>query len=197
MPSTAELPDAALSIGRRLRFLRAQATHLPRALSLLSRSSGALLPLWALCLVVAGLLPALSVFLTRAAVDALAAVASGGAWRPLVAPAAGLGVVLVVTEAIGAARRWLSHIQAERVGDELGERIQRQALAVPLENYDEPDFYDRLHRARSHAQQHPSALLESGGSLAQNALTLGAMAAVLLPFGAVWPLALLASAAPG
>ncbi|MEO1088073.1 MAG: hypothetical protein AAFY88_27890, partial [Acidobacteriota bacterium] len=106
------------SVTERLRFLRTQATHLPRALRLLSRSSGALLPLWALCLVVAGLLPALSVFLTRAAVDALAAVASGGAWRPLVAPAAGIGAVLVVTEAIGAARRWLSQVQAAKVGDE-------------------------------------------------------------------------------
>ncbi|MEM1181638.1 MAG: ABC transporter ATP-binding protein [Acidobacteriota bacterium] len=185
------------SLSERLRFLKGQAAHLPRALRILARSSGSLLPLWASCLVVAGLLPAGSVFLTREVVDGLAAVASGGPWRPLLLPAAALGGVLLATEAVAALRRWLSQLQAEKVGDELAARIQRQALAVDLENYDRPNFYDRLHRARTHAHQHPSALLESGGSLAQNGLTLVAMALVLLPFGAVWPLVLLLSAAPG
>ena len=49
---------------------------------------------------------------------------------------------------------------------------------MDLAFYESPEYYDRLDRARGEASSRPLALLESGGSLVPNGITLLAMAAI-------------------
>jgi ATP-binding cassette subfamily B protein len=67
---------------------------------------------------------------------------------------------------------------------------------VDLAFFETPDFYDNMYRARADASNRPLALLESSGSLVQNTVTVVAMAAVLIRYGAWLPPALLVSTLP-
>ena len=141
-----------------------------------------------------------TVCLTRLLVDQLvAAQADGGAWpsvRPALLVAALIGGVLLLAELLRSAAGWVRTAQAERVNDHISALIHEKSLAADLAFYESPEYHDHLHRARDQAGHRPVALVEGLGSLLQNGLTLLAMLAVLLPFGAWLPLALLASTLP-
>ena len=105
------------------------------------------------------------------------------------------GVVLLA-ELLRSLTNWVRAVQSELLKDHIQARLHEQSLAVDLAFYDSPEFYDHLHRAREEAPYRPLALLESVGGLAQNAVTLAAMGAVLLSFGLWLPVALLLSTVP-
>jgi ATP-binding cassette subfamily B protein len=140
------------------------------------------------------------VYLTRLLVDDLvAARAGGGTWaeaRPALVVAALTGAVLLLAELLRSAGAWVREAQAERVKDHISALIHQKSLAADLAFYETPEYHDHLHRARDQASYRPVALVESLGSLLQDGLTLLAMGAVLIPFGAWIPLALLASTLP-
>lgn len=187
-----ERPGDLLSTLRELR-------HLPAALGLVRRAAGWRTTVWLVLLVVQGVLPVLSVVLTKLFVDALvAAMKSGqpGAIRRPLLLAVALATVLLAMEVLRAATRWLRTAQGELVRDHITALIHERASAVDLAAYDSPGFYDLLHRARVDARHRPAALVENFGALLQASLTLLAMGAVLLRFGWWLPLALLASTAP-
>jgi ATP-binding cassette subfamily B protein len=140
------------------------------------------------------------VYLTKPLVDGLhAAVGRGTSWetvRPVLIVAVGIGVILVLTELLKAGLEWIGTAQAELVQDYITDLVHAKSASVDLAFYETPDFYDHLYRARGDASSRPLALLESSGSLVQNGVTLVAMAAVLLPYGAWLPPALLVSTLP-
>ena len=98
--------------------------------------------------------------------------------------------MLLLTELLKSINTWVREAQAGLVQDHITALIHRQSMAADLAFYDSPDFYDHLHRAREEAPYRPAFLIESLGSLLQNAVTLLAMAGVILRFG-YWPIAVL------
>jgi ATP-binding cassette subfamily B protein len=184
----------------KLRLALAQLAYLPRALGLVRAAAGRWAGLWIALLVVQGLLPVATVYLTRLLVDDIvAAQATGGAWpslRPALIAAVLLGGVLLVAELLRSAAGWVRAAQADLVRDHITGLIHEKSLHADLAFYESPEYHDRLHRARDQAGYRPLALVEGLGSLLQNGLTLLAMLAVLIPFGAWLPLALLASTLP-
>jgi ATP-binding cassette subfamily B protein len=194
------MTDSLRILATKLRGALAQLPYLPRALAL----AWAAAPRWALAwvtlLVAQGLLPVATVYLTRQLVDDLVAAQAGGAtWpgvRPALLTAALIGAVLLLAELLRSAADWVRAAQAELVKDHISALIHQQSVAADLAFYESPEFHDRLHRARDQAGYRPVALVEGLGSLLQNGLTLLAMGAVLVPFGAWIPLALLASTLP-
>jgi len=179
---------------------RTQLPYVPRALALAYRAAGALTIVWLLLLMVQGLLPVALVYLTKVLVDGVATViASGTGARNLItlAPsAAAMGGVLIATEVLAGVGRWLRTEQAEKVQDHVHELIHAQAMRLDLSYYDDPGYYDQLHRARVDALSRPAALLENVGALTQSLITLIAMAGVLLTFGLAIPLVLALSTIP-
>jgi len=155
---------------------------------------------WAILLVVQGLLPVVTVYLTRLLVDRLVGViGTGGLWesvRPILFPVALLFGVMALTELLESASDWLRTAQSEFIQDHVNGLIHEKSVAVDLAFYESPEYHDHLYRARDDASYRPLALLESMGGLLQNSLTLLAMAAMLIPYGAWLPVALLASTAP-
>ncbi|MBI3693752.1 MAG: ABC transporter ATP-binding protein, partial [Acidobacteria bacterium] len=187
-------------ITSKLRRVLAELPYLPRALGLVWQASRGWTTAWVALLVVQGLLPVATVYLTRPLVDRLVqAVRSGGAWpevRAALGPALLMGLVLLLGEALRSLTVWVRTAQSELVRDHITSLVHRKSIEADLAFYDSPDFYDHLHRARSEATHRPLALVENLGNVAQNGITLAAMLTVLLPFGAWLPVALLASTLP-
>ena len=191
---------AAAIFAHRLREGSAQLRQLPRAAGLVWTAGRGHAAAWAALLLLQGLLPVAAVHLTRLVVDGLVAAQKGeaapGEYGGLLALAIGLACVLVLSEALAAVTQWIRASVGERVADHVMLLIHRKSAEVDLAFYESADFYDRLHRARADAMYRPMAVLESAGLLIQGAITLAAMVVVLLPYGAMMPLALLAAAAP-
>jgi ATP-binding cassette subfamily B protein len=187
-------------VGLRLQKFVAQLRHLPRAIAMVWKAAHRLTALWILLLVIQGLLPVATVYLTRAIVNQLVvAVRSNGNWsavRHTLVLAAWIGAVMLATQLLRSATIWLRTAQSESVKDYVAGLIQQKSVEVDLAFYDSADFYDHLHRARTEAAHRPSALIEGIGTLLQSGITIAAMIAVLIPFGPILPLALLASAIP-
>lgn len=175
--------------------------HLLRAVKLVWEAAPRWAAAWAGVLVVQGLLPAALVYLTRALVDRLVRVmqAPGPSWesvQPLVPVATLMAGLLLADELLRGLGSWVRDCLSEQVQDHIRDRIHRQSLTVDLAYYDLPDYFDHLHRAQREAGYRPVLLLENLGGLAQNGLTLTAMAVILVPYGPWLPAALVLCTLP-
>jgi ATP-binding cassette subfamily B protein len=183
-----------------IRSARARFRELPRAIVLVWTAARGWTVAWLVLLVIQGLMPVITVYLTRTLVDRLAETLGAGViWprlHPLIVPAILLASTILVIELLRGVSTWVRTAQAEYLNDHVSDLIHRQSLAADLAFYEWPEYYDHLHRARGEAGYRPAALLESMGSLLQNGTTLMAMGVVLAPYGVWLPLVLLASTLP-
>lgn len=184
----------------RLRSALAQLFYLPRAFRLVWAAARGWTLAWVILLIFQGILPAVTVYLTRLVVNSLvAAIKAGASWESLqlvLVPAALMAGVLLLTELLQGALNWIRTVQSELMQDYISALIHEKAVAADLAFYESSDYHDKLERARSDASTRSLALLENSGSLVQNSITLLAMTAVLIPYGAWLPLALLISTLP-
>ncbi len=155
---------------------------------------------WIVLLVIQGLLPVASVYLTRLLVNSLVAIAGKGMeWesiRLILVPGVLMAGVLLLTEFLRSAIEWVRTAQSELVQDHISTLVHEKSVTVDLGFYESSEYYDHLNRARSDASGRSLALLENSGSLLQNSITLLAMAAILLPYGIWLPAFLLFSTLP-
>ena len=151
-------------------------------------------------LMVQGLLPAATVYLTKLVVDGVvAAVNSGSSWphvRHVLLLLLLLGGILLLMEVVRGGINWVRTVQAELLQDHITELIHEKSVTADLAFYELSDYYDHLHRARAEARYRPVALLGNLGALLQNSITLLAMAAILIPLGPWLALALMLSTLP-
>ncbi|MCL4294769.1 MAG: ABC transporter ATP-binding protein/permease [Anaerolineae bacterium] len=180
--------------------LTVQLSYLPKTMRLVWAASPGLTLTWGLMLVGQGVLPAVAVYLTKLLVDSLVAmIKANGSWesaRLTLILATLMAGAMVLTEILGSLSEWIRTAQAEFIQDHLRAMIQARSAAVDLAFYESPDYYDRLHRAQNDASTRPLSLLENGGSLLQNGITLVAMLTLMLPYGSWLPLVLLLSILP-
>ena len=180
--------------------VRRQLPYLPKALKLVWNAAPGWTTAWAVLLIVQGVLPVASVYLTRALVNSIVLlIDSGAGWAAVRLPlffVLLMALVLLAQTLLTSLSAWIRTAQSELVSDDLSDRIQVQALALDMTYYETPSYYDQLHRARIDAKNSPLLLLENMGNLVQNGITLVAMAGVLLPYGLWVPLALLLSTLP-
>ncbi|MGJ5673898.1 MAG: ABC transporter ATP-binding protein [Nostochopsis sp.] len=155
---------------------------------------------WILLLLVQGLLPGVTVYLTRYVVNSLVAgVGAGISWdniQTVLTPVGLMAGILLLTQFLQGASGLISTAQSELVQDHISELIHKQSVAIDYGCYESSEYYDQLERARGGAAGRSLALLESTGSLAQNTITLFTMAAILLPYGFWLPIILVISALP-
>jgi len=155
---------------------------------------------WAILLVVQGVLPAATVYLIRLLVDNLVAVmGTGASWesvQSLLVPAALMAGVLLLAAFLSSGTEWIRTAQSELIQDHISAAIHEKSMAVDVAFYESAAYHDRLERAQGDAKNRSLALLENSGSLLQNSITLLAMVAVLLAYGTWIPLVLLVSTTP-
>ncbi len=187
-------------LSSKLRKALAQLPHLPRALRLVWDVARPWTIAWIVLLIVQGLLPAATVYLTKLVVDGVvASVRNGSSWpnvKPVLLLLIMLGGVLLLMEVVRNAINWVRTVQSELLQDYITSLIHEKSVAADLAFYELSDYYDHLHRARAEARYRPVALLGNLGALLQNAITLLAMGAILIPLGPWLALALLLSTLP-
>lgn len=187
-------------LSSKVRIGFAQLPYLTRAIALVWHAAHRWTLAWFVLLVIQGLLPVVTVYLTRALVDNLVAALQVDetlrAFQSVLPFVIVMAVVLLLMELLRHAARYVRTVQGELVRDHISKLIHSQSVAVDLAFYDMPDNYDRLYRAQYHALDRPLTLLENLGGMFQNGLTLLAMVAVLLPYGIWLPIALLATSLP-
>jgi ATP-binding cassette subfamily B protein len=177
-----------------------QPRHLMRALVMVWDAARLWTVLWLVLLIIQGLLPVVSVYLTRDLVNALTvALQEAPTWnsfRSVLPYAVGMALVLLLTELFSYAAGYVRSVQGEMVRDHISGLIHKRSVSADLALYDSPNYYDRLYRAQNQALDRPLTLLENLGNVFQGTLTLIAMVAVLKPYGIGIQFALLASSLP-
>lgn len=74
--------------------------------------------------------------------------------------------------------------------------IHEKSVKADIAFYEQPEFFDHLHRARNEAHYRPLELLNQIGSLFQNGVTMISMGVILLRYGVWLPVVLLVGALP-
>lgn len=176
-----------------------------RALGLVWRTNRALTVALVGLSLLLGVLPAALAFVGKLLIDAVLAAATLRGIYPNGAPhvenarlvalafvALELALVIVLTaaqRALGVADSLLRVQLAERVN----ELVLEKALALPLTEFENPETYDKITRARREASYRPLSLARRALKMGQDGLSLVALGGLLLTFSG-WLLLLLVAA---
>src|SRR5450432_4113242 len=183
--------------------LRASAKHSVRALGLVWQSApGGVVALGLFTIAAAGLPPFVA-YVGKMIIDAVIAAhaaAPGLARHAALLRAVRLvGVELAAVVAMAGAERVLGLVRqlvGLRLGIDLNVRILEKAQRLELRHFEDPDFYDKLTRARREASTRPLSLVQSNFQVVRNALTLAGYAALLVRFSPWMALAVLVATIP-
>ena len=182
-----EVPKVPLHVA-----LRGSFEHAPRALGLVFRSSpGGTIGLAALTLIHA-LLPLGVAYVGKRIVDAVVARDQAGAVRWVLVE---LGLVAAVAFATQASSL-LRQLIGGRLGLDINLSILEKATGLELRHFEDPEFYDRLTRARREASVRPLSVVTRSFQIVQSVVSLLGYAALLLQFSGWAVFALLAAAVP-
>ena len=184
----------------KLREFISQLSYFPQTLALIWSANRRLTLVWAMLLVIQGLIPAGTVWLTRLLVNSLSAAIGAGVsidnMRPVLVQASLMGATLALTNILQGIMTWVRTAQSEKTADYLSELIHGKLISIDLSFYEMPEYLDRLHQVSNDLKNRPLTLLENVGGLIQSSITLLAMGAILLPYGAWLPLLLVGSTLP-
>jgi ATP-binding cassette, subfamily B, bacterial len=155
---------------------------------------------WIILLILQGVLPLAIVYLTKTTVDGVVLASgsglSGKSLQPVIYSGLMLAGAILLVELLNSIVEWIRTAQSELVNDCISHMIFQKSSVVDLAFFESPAYYDKLHQARTEAAGRSLALLESGGGILQNSITLLAMGAVLIPYGLWLPVVLLVSTIP-
>jgi ATP-binding cassette subfamily B protein len=155
--------------------------YLGRALALVWRSSSALTLALALLTLFAAATPPAVAWAGKRIVDAVVARS-----RSTTLEWVGVELGLVVLQAtLGRGLSLVRAVLASRLGTDVNLAILERAVRLELRDFEDPEFYDRLTRARREASSRPVSLVTESFSLVQGVLTLLGYAVLLAAFS-VW-----------
>lgn len=167
-----------------------------RALELVWTTNRGLTIAFALLTLLAGVLPATVAFVGQLIVDGVVAAiaehsATGAAAYGNVLMFVGLEALIVA--GIAGAQRGISVCQSllrAQLGHRVNVMILDKALTLELTDFEDPELYDKLTRARREASSRPLSLVNRTFGLAQNGISLASYAFLLVQFSP-WAVAVL------
>ena len=152
-------------------------------------------------LIIQGLLPGATVYLTKLTIDSFVQAHNSPDSFAYFNQTFQLfiltGICLLLAEVLGYLSDWTRAAQSEYFSDYLKNLMHAKSSAVDLEFYESPEYHDLMEQARGESQSKPLALLESLSSVVQNSITLVSFAALLFAYGWTIPLLLIAGTLPG
>ena len=92
---------------------------------------------------------------------------------------------------------YVTEAQSLQVTDSVAEILHAQSIAVDLAYYEDPAYYDTLHRAQGEAPYRPARIVSGLVQIAQNGLALAGIAAWLVSFNWVLAAVLFLAVLPG
>lgn len=155
-----------------------------------------------------GLFPLALLYLVKLIVDEAARVmqSAGGASAEssggpeltwlfiLVGAAAGISLLQAAFRQAG---ELASETLSLKVSDHIYDRLHRKSTAVDLAFYENPSYFDTLHRAQMEGPHRPAKIVNSLVSIGRDGVSLAAVLGLLLYFHPVMPLILFAAVIPG
>lgn len=163
-----------------------RALQLGRAVSFVWQSARGWTLVNGALIVIQGVWPLLPLYLMKLMVDAVAAGVVApekvGALRHVLLLVGMMAAVTVFSSLIrsiaGLVGEWQSYI----VTDHMNDVLLAKSIEVDLEYYESPRYYDTLHRAQREAPFRPISIVNGLAQIGQNAISLLAIAALLLSF---------------
>lgn len=182
-----------------------QVPYLPRTFRLIWQAAPGLAAGWLALLLMQGLLPALSISLSRLLVNQLVMVLQTTPYiekvpwaelTPALFLAGAVALVMLLGQLLASLASWVHTAQTEQVQLHINMLIQQKSSKADYSLFESSEKNDTLYRARMEGAYRPVAVLDSIGMLVQGTVTLAAMLALLLPYGPWLVLILLASSLP-
>jgi ATP-binding cassette subfamily B protein len=158
--------------------LQESALHTRRTLALVWASSRAQTVALGALTLVAALVPLGVAYAGKRIVDAVVAHSREATIRWVLAELLLVATMAAIQRGLGLVRQLLG----ARLGIDINVTILEKALGLDLRYFEDPEFYDKLTRARREASSRPVALVTESFSLVQNAITLAGYGALLVRF---------------
>ncbi len=175
--------------GRGLRGFTEVFGYTRAAVRLVWETSRTLTLLFVILTLVGGLLPAAAAWVGQKIVDGVvAAGASGGSEELVTVTLQWVGVEALIFVGIAGIGRGVSVAQSllrALLGHRVNVMILEKALELELQHFEDPQFYDKLTRARRQASVRPLGLVTKTFGLVQNAISLVSYGILLWQFSGV------------
>src|SRR5215475_14131413 len=146
------------------------------------------------------ILPLLSLYLTKLIFDAVAAGMTATDKSAVFNHVAFLIFLLICVAAMDRALTLISEMvrsaQSYIATDRIYEVLHAKSIEVDLEYYENPDYYDALHRAQADAPYRPTQILSGLFTFAQSGVSVVAVGVLLLTFHWSVPAVLILAAVP-
>ncbi|MEL7420155.1 MAG: ABC transporter ATP-binding protein, partial [Cyanobacteria bacterium J06555_3] len=145
-------------------------------------------PNWAIArmaiLVLQGILPLASLYLTKLIVDVLAASLSvddkAAVFEQIILFLILFGIITLVISITSSLGEMVNAAQSQRVLDHVESTLYQKAIDIDIEYYENPHYHDILQRAQREAPYRPNLILQHVTNVVQNLISLVAMAGLLL-----------------
>ncbi|GIV57706.1 MAG: ABC transporter permease [Rhodothermaceae bacterium] len=200
--ATSQRDTGVVALPHRLDWanVRRKLVHIGRALKIAWEAAGPWTTAWGVMLLLQGLFPAATVYLTKVVVDAFTGSIGGDVsfehLKPVIVSGGLLVAILILGQVVQQGIIWVRNAQAELVTDHIKALIHRKTARVDLEFYDIPEYFDHMARANEEADRRVLTILEGTGAILQNLVTITAISGILLAYGWWVPLVLFGSTLP-
>lgn len=152
-------------------------------------------------IIIGGALPLITLYLMKLVIDAIAGgITSPDKWssfKEVITLVAITGMVSLLGAISNSLAGLIREQQTQLVTEHMNNLIHTKSIAVDLEYYENPKYYDTLHRAQHEGPYRPTQIVNGLVQLAQNGFSLIAMAGLLFTFHWGIPLLLIFTALPG
>ncbi len=176
-----------------------RARYLRRVLGFVWQSAPAVTVAKFVLLVIQGVTPILSLYLLKLTIDAVTTAA--------LSPSPNFANVIWLVVAMGGAAflgtichslsTLLGEVQEQAVTDYVVWRMHEKSVAVDLSHFEDPLYYDILHRAQQEAPFRPTRIINGVGQAGQSGVALIALVGLLLSLHWIIAIVLVAAALPG
>jgi ATP-binding cassette, subfamily B, bacterial len=177
-----------------------QLNYVPRALKLVWQAARGWTFLSTFLLVIRGVLPAVTVYLTKEMINSMVAVLDSNGDMDVLLEAVPVVVLMALTilirELLGDIQSYVGTVLADRTQDFMYNLIHEKTISLDMQFYESTYYFDKLQRAASEAVSHPLSLLQSINGLLEKMITLFAMMGVLLTLNWWIPLILILGTLP-
>lgn len=139
-----------------------------------------------LLMVAQGMLPLLTLYAMKRIVDAVSSVEGLRAALIWAGVAGGAALLNALLSAVGS---YVRQGQSQLLTDAVSDILHARSVAVDLAYYEQPAYYDTLHRAQQEAPYRPASMLNDLVQIVQSAISLAGIAVLLVAFQ--WQIGLL------
>lgn len=152
-------------------------------------------------LLILSVLPLASVYLMKLIVDSVTVGISApdkvAAFQQILLYLGLIGLTAAAIHFFTSINSFLSERLSLKVLDHLSDILHKKSIEVDLEYYENPDYYDTLHRAQRGAIHKPTSAFNNSIQLVQNAFSMIGMMAILMSFHWIVILIVVVAVIPG